>query len=101
MTNKRESSPLRIARTAWRWAVTCRVRALPRGNCCLSCNELGRRRVSASLAGLKVDSGSAETDEFIFKASWAGGGFVPARSALLGCSTIGRIGCVCVLATCG
>lgn len=24
-----------------------------------------------------------------------------ARSALLGCSTIGRIGCVCVLATCG
>ena len=33
----------------------------------MSCNELGRRKDSASLAGLKVDSDKAETDEFICK----------------------------------
>src|SRR3546814_8325917 len=67
MTSRRESSPSRMARIAWRWALTCWLSAVLRGNCCLSCNELGRRSVSASLAGLSVDSGKAETDEFIIR----------------------------------
>ncbi|MNG10045.1 hypothetical protein D3C84_934930 [compost metagenome] len=50
---------------AWRWALTWWLNAVLSGNWCLSCNELGRRRVRASLAGLSVDSGKAETDEFM------------------------------------
>src|SRR5450830_1666129 len=62
ITSKRESSPLRNGL---------------RGNWCLSSRALGKRKVSASLALVRAETGKAATEEFIFKASWASGGRFP------------------------